>query len=143
MWKFKQQVKKNDNVEVSEEDVKQAQKEARALAQKIINKIVEKHCDDGWENGDIWDLNKGKCGNWLKLLEQVVEQVKDELDSNLTWFNSAEKTDAKGVDHTAILICPTGGSTDADTGLIIDPWRKEGEPWWIDGAKDTDMNWDD
>lgn len=124
------------------------QEEALHIAEAIINHIYAKY-DEGWHGG--WDTNFavgiretaedwgidwlanrlqyfGKCYEWANTLNEAFNEI-----GRLQYFRGIHiwqpGNPETGVGtHHAFAIYRNGGSY--EDGIVIDPWRNEGLPFW-------------
>lgn len=134
--------------------------EAGLIARLIIWHINRRHDVDGWGGG--WDTNfmvgiretaedwgisslagslssfHGKCYEWADTLTGAFNEI-----GRLHYFRGAHIWQPGDPDtgvgtHHAFAIYRNGGSY--DEGLVIDPWRNDGLPFWCPVSEDH-YNW--
>lgn len=120
----------------------EAQAEANQLAYSVI-KAIEKlrdlyniHTFPLVHNFiiDIGLASRGGCKHWAEDVLNVIDTV--EHPHFTAWW--AEAHPGKMTEHNTAVIAPRGAPFDA--GIMIDPWRTAGAPYWS-LVKEDDHPW--
>lgn len=127
---------------LSAKEKRRAKKEARVLADEIVKHIKKKY-NKGWRDGSH-RFEEGLCGQWLGVMRNAMKAANKRLGNRgLRFWGKLEFTSKEwGTDHTVVGFHPNlPGARSVEDTVLVDPWRKNGEPWWIDGKRD-DYDWD-
>lgn len=84
---------------------------------------------------DIGVRKRGACKHWAEdLLDFMRPMHRDYFV--VTW---GEANPEKFTEHNVAVVIPKGGTF--DDGMLIDPWRTSGKPFWIGVTKDSHYHW--
>lgn len=161
---FKEYAENEAKYDYSENEFKEAFKEAEQLAHCIIRRIYFERYVSGWNGshsanikGILFTRTAGICGNWKTAIMQAAQDCNKENEWSFQFWGVKQKfldMDWSPTNHIAAIIVPgkpaldnygdrTGrvDSADVQHGIVIDPWRDEGNPWWKKVSNDTRFNW--
>lgn len=90
-----------------------------------------------WQNIQI-DLkmkSRGECHHWARDLLEFLKPI-DRQYFSITWAESRPKTQHE---HNVAIVFPVG--QEFTDGLLFDPWRTGGKPFWRAPLKDKHFYW--
>lgn len=84
---------------------------------------------------DIGVRKRGACKHWAEDLLEFMKPM-DRKFFDVTW---GESNPEKFTEHNVAVILPKGGVF--NDGMMIDPWRTSGNPFWLKVTEDTHFHW--
>lgn len=84
---------------------------------------------------DLSFKKRGACKHWAEDLLKHLRSI-DRKFFTVTWGEANPK---KMTEHNVAVIYPNTG--EFKNGLIVDPWRTAGKPYWIEVKKDKKYKW--
>lgn len=79
---------------------------------------------------------RGVCKHWAEDLLEFLKPIKRNF-FHVTWGTANPN---KSTEHNVAVLFPIGKSF--DQGLIIDPWRTAGRPFWVKITEDKHYKWE-
>lgn len=127
----------------------EVREEANTLAQHLVSRIRRLHAM-GWRGQTLANLNagyanricgerpRGFCYDWADELDAVIRDVETEF--GLRHFGHVRLLcEATFDEHHVVSIYPRAGTW--RDGVVVDPWRILGEPFWVGVDRDPDYRW--
>jgi len=119
--------------------------EAEELADCIIERIYHQKYEVGWDGGhdENWKVWKGGedrngiCGQWAGAIMEAINNCRESAFD--CWNFELKYVDGLVMGHQVIILVPPEGDT--SDGVVIDPWRREGCPFWLEVDEDTEYDW--
>lgn len=131
---------------VSEEDLQAINTETSGLSTKLIEGIEHLQKSYGIQTFpiihnffiDIGISKRGACKHWAEDLLKIINSM-DHPHFTSFW---AEAHPHKMTEHNVAVLAPKGASF--NEGILIDPWRTAGKPFWILVKEDSHpwQQWD-
>ncbi|MCP5464744.1 MAG: hypothetical protein H7A33_06960 [Deltaproteobacteria bacterium] len=132
-----------DKMSLAEERQKALHAESTWLAVSLINKTAE--LKEKYKSIfipivhnmmiDVGVRKRGACKHWAEdLLEYLRPQERRFFD--ITW---GEANVGKITEHNVAVLVPR--TLDMQEGLVYDPWRTGGKPFWVRVKEDSHYNW--
>jgi hypothetical protein len=124
-----------------------AKREAKEIAELLVEEMVKRWLDDGWRGGWYWNWkvgtpggpDAGKCFDWADALTSVISENPGFFEC---WNVVYVVHDGFPSDHYGTMVVPAENAQgDLDDGLMVDPWRNEGAPWWKEADEDDEYDW--
>lgn len=84
---------------------------------------------------DVGIRKRGACKHWAEDLLTFMQPMQRRF-FQVTWGQANPR---KLTEHNVAVLFPVG--SDFDKGLIIDPWRTGGKPFWVRVTKDKHYKW--
>lgn len=84
---------------------------------------------------DIGVKKRGACKHWAEDLLEFLRPIKREF-FHVTWGEANPK---KITEHNVAVLYPKHASF--YDGVIVDPWRTSGKPFWVQVKKDKHYKW--